>query len=223
VTDEKQRVLQEYASALMHDLIVPALDKKVNESPAYEQLRQAYRAVILARWYRQRSGDSGQELMRHMGRPVSAGLSGSVPYTCDQIYREYMASLQQGDYNFSENTSGRLQAYMELITHRYFSGGVDWRVIATASAGRVDDERNIAGGRSAQFSFDVVIDAGQDDPAQYAMEHVSVVTRGSGTGTGTDQQVLTTENLPPLSPAEIDRQLTQKQDPAIYRIIIRNL
>jgi hypothetical protein len=207
----KQRKLQEYSIALMRELVLPALNKKVNQSPAYENLRQAYKALILSRWYRQRSCAGDQALMQRMLQTMPSDISGSVPYSCSQIYDEYMASYQKGDYNFSENTQDRLAAYMELITLRYFSGGIDMRVIATASEGAKPDDI-MTREKKKQISFDIVIDRRQANPIRYAMERLKK-----------DQPSKFEENLPPLSAMELDRQLIQKQDPAINRVMLRNL
>jgi hypothetical protein len=218
--DQKQRALDEYSSALMRELILPQLNKKVNSSPAYENLRQVYRAVILARWYRQRSGIGDPTLIQRVKQTVPDDLPASVPYTCDQIYREYMASLRQGEYNFSENTSGRLQAYMELITRRYFSGGVDLGNIVVTSGTAGADDRPVVN-KSEQFSFDILLDGNQAHPIRYAMEQVKVMARYNGKMS--DKPALLEENLPPVSPEDLNRQLIQNQDLAIHRVMSRNL
>ena len=216
----KQRKLQEYSIALMRELVLPQLNKKVSQSPAYENLRQAYQSLILSRWYRQRLGVVDQALMQRMLQSMPSEISSSVPYSCSQIYDEYMASYQKGDYNFSENTQDRLAAYMELITLRYFSGGIDLRVIAATSEGAKPNDR----GRRENIellSFDIVIDRRQAHPIRYAMEHVR--TAAKDTGSDRNQPSQFEKNLPSLSTMELDRLLIQKQDPAINRVMLRNL
>jgi hypothetical protein len=204
----KQRQLQDYAKELMQDLVIPGLSKQVNEGVAYENLRQAYRALVLARWYKEKFGR------------VQSSFPSRLPYSQAQIQREYMASLRQGEYNFSDNTTDRLSAYMELITRRYFSGGIDWRstvfVRPSGSAGNRGKSLN------DNFSFAISLDSRQPRPVHYALASLRVVpidtlSQEAGSIAGFD------ENLPPVSSIDLTINAILKQDPAIHRVMSRNL
>ena len=213
----KQRELQAYAKELMGELVLPGLNKKVNESAGYENLRQAYRALILARWYREKFGRDQSSLMQKISSGVQSAFPSRLPYNQTQIQREYMASLRQGDYNFSDNTTDKLSAYMELITRRYFSGGIDWRSIAFVKSNRRSGEV-----RDSDICFEIILDGNQQKPVQYAQANLRVLlsdtpAQEAGRIAGFD------ENLPPVSPIELTIRTILKQDPSIHRIMLRNL
>jgi len=216
----KQKQLQDYGKDLMRELIIPSLNKKVNEGAAYENLRQAYRALVLARWYKEKFGRDQSSLLQGISTDVRSTFPSRLPYNQAQIQREYMASLRQGDYDFSDNTTDRLSAYMELITRRYFSGGIDWRsttfVRSAVSAARQTEASK------GSFSFSFVLDGSHKRPVQYALSGLKVLH--------TDNQEQDPrfiagfgENLPSVSPADLTIRSILKQDPAIARAMSRNL
>ncbi|HOU36114.1 MAG TPA: hypothetical protein PK562_02465 [Candidatus Omnitrophota bacterium] len=215
----KQLELYDYSSRLMKELIVPALRQKVNEGASYDQLRQVYRAQVLARWYRER-------FLRNDPSMKAALPSGSnqfrsrLPYNFSTIYRQYMDSLRQGEYDISDSSSGRLCAYMELITRRYFSGGIDWRSIPTASASYLDRGPQTCAAGSLYFS--ITLDSRRQRPLQYARESIRVMhadARETQAGPGS----LVEDGLPSVSPVDVTVATVLKQNLSLHRIISRNL
>ncbi|MGE5307517.1 MAG: hypothetical protein ACM3OC_00325 [Deltaproteobacteria bacterium] len=122
--DPRMQELQSYANSLMHELILPQLEEKINSSYAYSELRQAYRAMIAARWFRDSFNTSFSE------GAVIPDLVSDLQYGSDEVYGDYLESLKAGEYSLSE-TSGadKLEMFMGLITRRYSSGGIDLRKI----------------------------------------------------------------------------------------------
>jgi hypothetical protein len=141
--------LAEYAGQLLKDIILPELDKRVNESFVYADLRQVNQALILARWYKNKFGAgkefSSKNSLTGLIRPdVNAGLLKK------QIYDDYMDSLSNGEYVITgpSGWSGALD-YLRP-KKRYVSGGVDLRksparVSHTSAAARQ--------GRNTQYVF----------------------------------------------------------------------
>jgi hypothetical protein len=216
--NKRMQELAQYGTSLMREMVLPALNKKVNEGAAYENLRQAYRAVILARWFKQHYGTQQPRLLQAISAAIPTDLPSRLPYSSQQIYREYMQSLQQGEYNFSEDSTGKLQSYLELITRRYFSGGIDLRLIAVehAEGGRPS---RLSGQR--QFIFDLTIDGATEHPIQYALRHIRVVAKDVAARALSGVSV--EDGLPPVSPFDFNKRGFQKQDPAIERIMLNSL
>ena len=52
--DPKLKALNEYASELIRELIIPKLTKEINTSKRYASLRQVYYSLILSQWFKQR-------------------------------------------------------------------------------------------------------------------------------------------------------------------------
>jgi hypothetical protein len=134
--DQRMVQLQEYAGAQMQELIVPTLEKKVNESYAYWELRQVFRVLVLARWYKQAAGQT------ELPAENLTALDTDYAYGVNDIYNDYLDSLKKGEYSVSE-TSNKLDVFLHLITRHYASGGIDFRGEVNrqrADARRAQDE-----------------------------------------------------------------------------------
>jgi len=218
IPGKKAQELAQYGTSLMREMVLPELNKKVNEGPAYENLRRAYRAVILARWFKQHYGTQQPRLLQTISAAIAKDLPSRLPYSSEQIYREYMQSLRQGEYNFSEDSTGKLQSYLELITRRYFSGGIDLRLISVehASGDRPAREPGLR-----QRIFDLMIDGSKEHPIRYALSHIRAVAQdapGLAVAGGS-----VADELPPLSPLELNKRDFRRRDPAIERIMMNSL
>ena len=131
INDPKQQELTSYANRLLSELIIPVLTQKVNQHSAYSDLRAAYQALLLAQWYKKRSFASPDHFLRNSASTALKDASTDLDFRAEQIYREYLSSLQKGEYNFSESRNSQLDFYLSVITRDYFSGGVDLRAMKT--------------------------------------------------------------------------------------------
>jgi len=169
----QHKELAEYAGQLMRELILPELNRRVNEGPAYSELRAAYRALILAKWYKDKFGRSPGSLVETAFTSAIEDSDVESGYEPSQIYREYLVSLQKGEYKFSDTNYGRLDFYLQVITRDYFCGGVDFNGIKI--------KRKI-GGYLAQknpfYQFDLVIPRGTQRPLRLAKSKL-VIKDGS--------------------------------------------
>ncbi|MBP6919893.1 MAG: hypothetical protein KBC23_02765 [Candidatus Omnitrophica bacterium] len=199
----KAKQLQEYAGALMRDMIIPELNKRVNESRSYSDLRQVYNALILARAYKQKAVLNGDTWLNGLdAKAVLADVEKSIPLDKDKIYADYLRSLRQGEYNFKEDVSGRLNFYMEVITRQYMSGGIDWRRIDIEDVGAQDSgARGSARTAMIDHSFTVSFAHGAARPLAAVKEQLA--KRFSAYNEARAQQTaLSVDNLPAPGPSE---------------------
>lgn len=142
--NRKQEELEDYAASLISELILPVLDKRINEDYAYADLREAYNALILARWYKQRYG---------------ARQTGFVQYSIDfnyspqEIYQDYLDSITNKEYSWVEREQGPFLPYRLISTKYYFSGGVDLRKIRIRETAQAD--KAAVDGSNVYFSCEV--------------------------------------------------------------------
>jgi hypothetical protein len=129
IKDKEKKELQDYGIQLMRELILPVLNKKINESYFYADLRGVYQALILARWYKSNFGQQKNSLLQSASATVFEDLETDIPYGRDQIYQDYLDSFTKGEYDFVENKGAKLQLYLQAITRRYVSGGINLRKI----------------------------------------------------------------------------------------------
>lgn len=129
IDDPRQKELTVYSEQLLRELVVPALTQKVNQHSAYADLRGAYRALLLAQCYKNRSAGSGDYFLQNSSSTALGDAGNDLSLRAEQIYSEYLRSLKKGEYNFSESKHSQLDFYLNVITRDYFSGGVDLRVM----------------------------------------------------------------------------------------------
>ncbi|MBF0532374.1 MAG: hypothetical protein HQL23_04670 [Candidatus Omnitrophica bacterium] len=117
--DPRLKQLNEYASQLLRELVIPKLTKAVNTAPRYAALRQVYYSLILAQWFKSRyAGQAGLYSSRIDLRDLN-GLLSPNPWSPQTYFEQYKKSFQNGEYNLDQ-TVGEGE---DLTVRNYLSGG----------------------------------------------------------------------------------------------------
>ncbi len=128
-TDPKQGMTDIY-----REVLIPVLEKEVNEGAHFAQLRQIYSAMILASWYKIRLKES--VLGRgYADKNKTPGVGFLDTVDKEVIYKEYLASVQKGAYNFIREDTDIVTG--ATIPRRYFSGGFMNKVAPLLIAGGI--------------------------------------------------------------------------------------
>ncbi|MCB9771896.1 MAG: hypothetical protein H6754_05045 [Candidatus Omnitrophica bacterium] len=106
-------------SQVIREIILPALEKEVNEGEHFAQLRQIVSAMILATWYKQAMKESllGQV---YADKAKVIGVDQN-PRTNDIIYQQYLDAFKKGVYNYIKEDEDKYTH--EMIPRKYFAGG----------------------------------------------------------------------------------------------------
>ncbi len=144
VTRPHEQDSQEFAKPILREVVIPILEKEVNESRNFAQLRQVYNSLILAVWFKDKVKESifGKA---YVDRDKIAGVAINDKAEKEKIWARYVESFKKGVYNYikEENDPGT----QDVIPRKYFSGGFNMRLdhamVVTHDAGM------IAGLRSA--------------------------------------------------------------------------
>ncbi|MBF0594833.1 MAG: tetratricopeptide repeat protein [Candidatus Omnitrophica bacterium] len=118
---------------IMREIIIPVLEKEVNEGKNFAQLRQVYQSLVLAAWYKKKIKD-GLLSKVYADKNKIAGVNIKDPREAEKIWGQYVEAFKKGVYNFVKEEQDPLTA--EMIPRKYFSGG--------AFFGRVDEAMSIA-------------------------------------------------------------------------------
>ena len=128
--DPRMKVLNDYSSQLIRELVLPKLAKDVNTSKRYASLRQVYFSLILAQWFKNQvtclSGRQAKSqgeyniLSSKIDSRDLKELTSKIQWSKDIYFLEYQRSFEEGEYNRQENVQG----HFGLIVRQYFSGGV---------------------------------------------------------------------------------------------------
>ncbi|MBI4706922.1 MAG: hypothetical protein HY761_03230 [Candidatus Omnitrophica bacterium] len=181
--------LDNFILGLMKELIVPYIEKRVNESYAYADLREVYHALILSRWYRQKFGVFRGNLCQAVGFETLSETNQDYPIEKNEVYQDYLNSFKKGRYSFTERIPELDMFGTIIITRNYFSGGVDFK--------RIDLSLTDKQGESAQgeltYTCDLFIPEGIQHPLAYAKANLGLL-KGDISG------IVLAKNLPAIVP-----------------------
>ena len=134
--EEKVKDLSSVASQIVREVIIPALEKEVNEGENFAAIRQIYNAYILAVWYKKALKES------LLGRVYTnqnkiQGVDLEDKTVKEKIYNQYIEAFQKGAVNLIKEDYD--ESTKTLIKRRYFSGGVTLPTLDSGAIHFVDD------------------------------------------------------------------------------------
>ena len=120
-SDGDQAKASDLSSRVMKEVIIPAIEKEVNESREFAKLRQIYDAMILAVWYKKNLRESllGQV---YVDRSKLRGIDLADKADIQVIYDNYLGMVKQGVYNYIKEENDPLTH--EFVPRKYFAGGI---------------------------------------------------------------------------------------------------
>ncbi len=140
---------QDVAKDIAREIILPALEKEVNEGARFSRVRQIFHAMILSKWYRQKI----HGLTRvYLDQKKTAGVDIADKQESARIYELYVGAYKKGVFDFIKEDRDVVSG--EVVAHKYFSGGLDdFAMVKDAGVFHVThDDRDLA---MANLSGDV--------------------------------------------------------------------
>ncbi len=110
------------STAVMREVIIPVLEKEVNEGANFAPLRQVYHALILAAWYKQKVRDSVLSRV-YVDRSKVVGVNIDETGMADRVWKQYVAAFRKGAVDLVREEKDVFSD--DVLPRRYFSGGVD--------------------------------------------------------------------------------------------------
>ena len=107
--------------AIMREIIIPAIEKEVNEGTSFAPVRQIYSGMLLATWYKMALKES--ILAKVYGDRSKVKGIDQDPVVNHEIYAKYVSAFKGGVYNMIREDVDRYA--QETIPRKYFSGGLD--------------------------------------------------------------------------------------------------
>ncbi len=107
-------------SDIVREVVIPILEKEVNEGKNFAQLRQIYHSLILAVWYREKIKESifGKA---YVDRKKTGGVDIEDKAARDKIWAKYVEAFKKGAYNYIKEDID--PATRQPVPRKYFSGG----------------------------------------------------------------------------------------------------
>ncbi|MBI5149651.1 MAG: hypothetical protein HZA28_02625 [Candidatus Omnitrophica bacterium] len=132
-------------SEIIKEIILPAIEKEVNEGQNFAPLRQIYHSLILAKWYKETIKNSLLSKI-YIDQKKIAGVNLDDATLKDQIYAQYMEAYKKGVFNYIKEDYDQLST--QPIPRKYFSGGIDRLMnFKTITLNRVTNPSVVESGR----------------------------------------------------------------------------
>jgi len=208
IKDKRQKELQDFSSVLMEELVLPLLNNKVNKDYSYADLREVYQALILAKWYKDKFSYQQNSLLRIANADILEDIEINLPYSPDKIYKDYLKSLKNGEYSFTETSTTGCSFFQMILTKHYFSGGVDFRNVRTTRVNDAIKEQAEEG--SHYVTCDLYIPQGAERPLQYAKNNLEL--NEGNLLLYTEAPFALAKNLPAIAPINFAERRIQNLD-----------
>ena len=113
------------ASQVIREVILPELEKEVNEGKNFAMLRQVLSGMILATWYKKALRQSLLgKVYADQGKVKGVDQN---PRNNEAIYQAYLAAFKKGVYNYIKDTD----TPDGVVPRKYFAGGISNQVDLT--------------------------------------------------------------------------------------------
>ncbi|MCA9409185.1 MAG: hypothetical protein KC733_10885, partial [Candidatus Omnitrophica bacterium] len=117
------------SSDLIRTVLIPEIEREVNEGKNFANLRQIFNSMILAAWYKQNLKTSFLN-KAYADQNKTQGITAAEKNAKEKIYAQYLEAFNKGVYDYiREDYDATAQ---EIIQRHYFSGGVTTGQLFTA-------------------------------------------------------------------------------------------
>jgi len=127
---------------IIRAIILPALEKEVNEGKNFANLRQIFHSIILAKWYKESLKTALlNQVYSNKNKIIGVDLKDKT--ITEQIYQQYLTAYKKGVFNYIKEDIN--QATRQEMPRKYFSGGISTQamIVLPATAQNFDNaQRN---------------------------------------------------------------------------------
>ncbi len=117
---DKIEKLSSVSSEIVREIVLPAIEKEVNEGENFAVLRQIYNSLILATWFKNNLKESLLGKV-YVDQKKIAGVDVNDPEIKEKIYQQYLKAFEKGAYNYIRNDYDPYT--QKMIKRKYISGG----------------------------------------------------------------------------------------------------
>jgi hypothetical protein len=107
-------------SKIIREVLLPELEKEVNEGKNFAMLRQIYSGMILATWYKKALKESLLGKI-YADKAKVKGIDQDDPKANEEIYQKYITAFKKGVYNYIKEDTDKYTN--QTIPRKYFAGG----------------------------------------------------------------------------------------------------
>jgi len=119
----------EIASQIIRELIIPEIEREVNEGENFTRLRQIYHSMILATWFKKNLRESLLGKI-YVDQNKVAGVDVQDKEVKQKIYEQYLEAFKKGVYDYIKEEYD--PATQDIVPRKYFSGGTSFDQLDSA-------------------------------------------------------------------------------------------
>jgi len=121
--DPNASATNKLGSDVVREIVIPILEKEVNEGKNFAQLRQVYHSLILAVWYKDKVKESVFGKV-YVDRNKTGGVEIEDKAEKENIWAQYVEAFKKGAYNYIKEDIDA--ATPQPVARKYFSGGASF-------------------------------------------------------------------------------------------------
>jgi len=118
---QEQKIISGISSDIIREILIPEIEKEVNESKTFANLRQMYNSMILATWYKMSLKDSLLGRV-YVDKNKTKGVDTKDKQINQKIYDQYIEAFKKGVYDYIKEDFDPVT--QQVVPRKYFSGGV---------------------------------------------------------------------------------------------------
>ena len=122
VFSQAESITTEVASDVVREILIPEIEKEVNEGQTFANLRQIYNSMILATWYKKKITNSLLSQV-YFDQGKTKGVDTEDKQIKEKIYRQYVESFKKGVFDYIQEDYD--PATQQVMPRKYFSGGLE--------------------------------------------------------------------------------------------------
>ncbi len=149
----------EMTKQILREIILPAIEKEINEGENFAPIRQVYYAAILAKWYRELIHDTLLS-NAYVGKNQVAGVTTEEKRLKEEIYQRYIAAFKKGVFDYIKDEPN--PANGAALQRKYFSGGIADFAMEGMPLVRTTDLERIPGVVGMAYKVDLEMSVSSD-------------------------------------------------------------
>ncbi|MFH1359902.1 MAG: AarF/UbiB family protein [Candidatus Omnitrophota bacterium] len=138
--EEDVEQLSNISSEIVREVIIPEIEKEVNNGENFSLLRQIYHSMILATWFKRNLKESLLGKV-YVGENKVSGVDIEDKKVREKIYQQYVEAFKVGVYNYIKEDYD--PTTRQIIPRKYFSGGMEFRGKAIDEALSVESKSGV--------------------------------------------------------------------------------
>ncbi len=131
VKTEDLKPLTALQKDIIKEVLIPEIEKEVNEGKTFANLRQIYSSMILATWYKKALKESLLGKV-YVDKAKLKGVEVDDKEITQKIYNQYIDAFKKGVYDYIKEDYDPVT--QQVIPRKYFSGGVNLSDMALIAA-----------------------------------------------------------------------------------------